>query len=98
MAQSYSPYFPQNTVNAYTVNGIKFNSTTTNFETNNDLYLSSDKASVRATNIGCQGYRSVIANSVGQAQYAPCSNYTDYQEIMKQMEVTTTTFCSDKPF
>ena len=27
MAQSYSPYFPQNTVNAYTVNGIKFNST-----------------------------------------------------------------------
>jgi hypothetical protein len=91
MAQSYSPYFPQNTVNAYTVNGIKFNSTTTNFETSNDLYLSSDKASVRATNIGCQGYRSVIANSVGQPQYAPCSNYTDYQEIMKQMEVTNPT-------
>lgn len=88
MTRDFSPYFPQNTVNAYTVNGVKFKSTTTNFETSNDLYLSSAKASERATNIGCSGYRSVVANSVGEAQFAPCSSFATYQSIIKQMEFT----------
>ena len=66
MAQDYSPNFPQNTVNSYTVNGIKFKSTTPSFETSNDLYTSVQKVQQRSYNLGCTGYRTVIANSVGQ--------------------------------
>lgn len=87
MAQDYSPNFPQNTVNSYTVNGISFKSTTPSFETSNDLYTSVQQVQQRSYNLGCTGYRTVTTNSIGQTQYAPCSNFSTYQTIMKQMEV-----------
>jgi hypothetical protein len=87
MAQDYSPYFPQ-TENSYTVNGVKFPTNNTNFETTNDLYTDPNKASVRAINLGCSGYRTVTTNSVGATLYGPCTTYSTYQSIMQEMEVT----------
>jgi len=85
MAQDFSPNFPQNTVNSYTVGGVKFNSTTPSFETNMDLYVTPEQAQIRSYNLGCSGYRSAITNSIGQFQYAPCSSFSTYQTIMTQM-------------
>jgi hypothetical protein len=91
MAQDFSPNFPQNTVNSYTVSGVKFKSSTPAFESNNDLYLTVQQAQLRAYNLGCTGYRSAITNSVGQIQYAPCSSISTYQMIMSQMTPANTT-------
>jgi len=85
MAQDFSPNFPQNTVNSYTVNGVKFKSTTPSFETGSDLYLTPQQAQIRSYNLGCTGYRTAVTNSVGQVQYAPCSTLGTYQTIMRQI-------------
>jgi hypothetical protein len=91
MAQDYSPYFPQDTVESYTQSGIKFKSTTPSFETPNDLYLSPSQAEERSYNLGCSGYRKAVTNSVGQIQYAPCTSFSEYQSIMSQMTTVNKT-------
>ena len=90
MAQDFNPNFPQNTVNSYTMSGVKFNSSTPSFETSSDLYLTPQQAEIRSYNLGCDGYRTAITNSVGQIQYAPCSNFSTYQTIIRQMTLANT--------
>ena len=82
--RDFSPFLPP-VESSYTVKGIKFNTSTTNFEEPDDLYKSISKAEERAFNIGCSGYRSVTTNAVGDQLYGPCSNLNDYVNITKQI-------------
>jgi hypothetical protein len=99
MALDYSPYFPQTGRNAYTdipvvpsstsssstANGIKYRNNTTNFDTVDDLYITSTLAEERSYNLGCSGYRKVLVSAEGVFQYAPCSTNSQYLSIMTQM-------------
>jgi hypothetical protein len=81
--KEYSPFFPgpEKGVN-YTVTGIKPPSSTTTFYNSTDLYDSTQLAESRAYNIGCSGYRSVLASKNGY-KFAPCSNSSDYNRLIK---------------
>jgi hypothetical protein len=83
--RNYSPYFADTPL-TYTVNGIKFRTNTTSFGTPTDLFTSSEEAEIRSQNIGCSGFRKVTVNANGQIQYAPCSTFAEYQNIMKVLE------------
>jgi hypothetical protein len=88
--QDYTPFFPEgNKPINYTVNGIKPKTTNTTFYNNKDLYETPELAIDRANNIGCSGYRSIIANANGSYKFAPCSDFNDYKKIMKEMSKTT---------
>jgi len=88
--QSYSPFFPgENQSISYTVNGIKPKTNNTTFYNNKDLYSTPEMALDRSYNIGCSGYRAVIANATGSYKFAPCSTVSEYKTIMKQMGKVT---------
>jgi hypothetical protein len=88
--QSYSPFFPgENESTSYTVNGIKPRTTNTTFYDSKDLYATADLALNRAYNIGCSGYRAVIANATGSYKFAPCTSIAEYKTIMKEMGKVT---------
>lgn len=83
--RDYSPFLPE-TGFSYTVKGVKFKSSTTDFEESDDLYKSIAKAEERAYNLGCSGYRKVTTNDVGAVLYGPCSSLNTYVDIIKQIK------------
>lgn len=84
--EKFSPFFPGDLIKVnYTVNGVKYRTNNTTFYKEKDQYDSSSQAEERSINIGCSGYRSSIINSNGDIKFFPCSNASDYSEIMKQM-------------
>jgi hypothetical protein len=83
--RDYSPYFVDTPL-TYTVNGIKFRTTTQNFGNPEDLYTNTNEAQIRSQNIGCSGFRKVTVNANGQMLYAPCSTFSEYQSIVKVLE------------
>jgi hypothetical protein len=99
MALDYSPYFPPSGRNSYnnvpvvpsstssasTASGIKYKNYTTNFDTLDDLYSTSDLAEERAYNLGCSGYRKILVSIEGNFQYAPCGTAAEYLSIMNAM-------------
>jgi len=89
MAQrNYSPFLPP-VESSYTVKGFKFRTSTSDFETSDDLYKSISKAQERAYNIGCSGYRSVTTDALGSKLYGPCSSLDTYVNITKQIKPTS---------
>jgi hypothetical protein len=50
-----------------------------------DLYDDESIAQDRSSCIGCSGSRRVIVSSSGQYKYAPCSDLSTYQTLMKQL-------------
>lgn len=83
--KEFSPFFPDpNKGVNYTVNGIKPRTNTTSFYKTRDLYDSPDQAESRAYNIGCSGYRKVLAG-YKDYKFSPCSELDDYNRIMKSM-------------
>jgi hypothetical protein len=86
MAQrNYTPFLPPVEL-SYTVRGLRFRTSTLDFETSNDLYKSISKAEERAINIGCSGYRRVTTDSLGSILYGPCSNPDTYTSLMKEIK------------
>ncbi len=83
--RNYSPFLPE-PESSFTVKGITFRTSTTNFEEADDLYKSITKAQERAYNLGCSGYRQVTTNDVGDILYGPCSDLNTYVEIVKQIK------------
>ena len=88
--QSYSPFFPdpEKGIN-YTVNGIKPQTSNTTFYNQRDLYDTIQLATDREYNIGCSGYRKVLASGAGDYKFAPCDDAIVYKDIMKAMPKTT---------
>jgi len=86
MDNKYSPFFPDpNKGINYTVAGIKPPTNNTTFYDPKDIYDTPKLAEDRAFNIGCSGYRQVLANARGEFKYSPCKNADDYKRIMKEM-------------
>jgi hypothetical protein len=87
--QRYSPLFPGNELRVnYTPYGAKYRTTNTTFYDPKDQYETSQLAEERAFNIGCSGFRSSIINSNGDLKYFPCSNSSEYIQIMREMTAT----------
>lgn len=84
--ENYSPFFPdlKKGVN-YTVSGIKPQTNNTTFYNSKDLYPTQQLAEDRSTNIGCSGYRRVLISGAGEYKFAPCTDATQYKNIMKAM-------------
>jgi hypothetical protein len=70
---------------SYTPYGAKYRSTNTTFYESKDQYETRELAEERAINIGCSGYRSEIINAQGDLRFFPCSDSSEYVEIMIQM-------------
>jgi hypothetical protein len=87
--QRYSPFFPgEETKVNYTAFGAKYPTSNTTFYDLKDQYETSEMAEDRAFNIGCSGYRSLVINANGDLRFFPCSNSSEYTEIMKQISPT----------
>jgi hypothetical protein len=87
--EKFSPFFPGDELKiSYTANGVKYRTNNTTFYKDKDQYDSASAAEERSINIGCSGYRSSIINSNGEIKFFPCTSYSDYSEIMKQMSTT----------
>jgi hypothetical protein len=88
MALNYSQFLPDDPELAYTATGIKFQSTVTGPFNSTDIYQDKSIAELRAESIGCSGTRQVLVSSIGSYEYAPCTDYQTYKQIMMQMPVT----------
>lgn len=87
--RNYTPFLPE-VESSYTVKGLKFRTSTSNFEAAEDLYKSITRAEERAYNIGCEGYRKVKTDATGKELYGPCSSLDVYVEITKQIKPGST--------
>ena len=84
--QKFSPFFPGDELAInYTAYGVKYKTNNTTFYQPKDQYDTSQEAGERSVNIGCSGYRSSVINANGDLKFFPCSNPTEYTEIMKQI-------------
>jgi hypothetical protein len=83
--KEYSPFFPDpdKGIN-YTQVGIKPQTSSSTFYNSRDIYDTQDLAESRAYNIGCSGYRLILANSK-EYKFAPCSDSKDYRKLMKEL-------------
>jgi len=84
--RNYTPFFPEDSNNGYSIEGNKFKTSVSNKFNTKDLYDGPELAEERAYNIGCSGYRSVLVNAKGIYKYAPCSTKLEYFNIMKVMQ------------
>lgn len=84
--RNYTPYFDDSDTGLnYNEGRTKPQTTNTTYYKSTDLYGSTAEAEARSYNIGCTGYRTVIINSSGQINFAPCTASQTYTLLMKGM-------------
>lgn len=86
MRRDYTPNFPQDVSNNFGSKNLKPRHSISTRYSLKDLYDTKFLAEERSYNIGCSGYRTVLANASGKYMYAPCSTQQEYVSIMKSMQ------------
>jgi hypothetical protein len=88
MVNKYSQYLPDNPDISFNSTGVKFHSSVTSPFNKDDIYQDQSVAEARSQSIGCSGTRKVLASSTGLYNYAPCTDFSTYRTIMKQLNQT----------